>query len=90
MSASGDFLKVFDEMFENVETVTDQINVVQTTVDALMDTVEEFGDSQADDLESVSELLVACIGATTAALRVLKLHLEDTSRSEVTHPGGWE
>lgn len=76
MTASGDFIKAFDEMFENIETVSDQVNVVQTTYDALLDTVEEYGDAHADDLNSVSELLVACIGATSACLRVLKLHLE--------------
>jgi hypothetical protein len=76
MTATGEFMAVMDDMFADVRSVADQVNVIETTYDALLDTVEEFGSADPDNDEAMAELLVAAIGATSACLRVLKMHLE--------------
>ena len=74
MSTEEDPSVAFAELFANLETVQDQIDLIHRSFDELMDTVDKAGDEEDD----VIELVVAAVGSVGVALRVLAKHLEDT------------
>jgi hypothetical protein len=82
MDTGQEISAAFDSIFEAVHSVTDQAKVVQTAIDALIDTVDQYGDSTGEDPDATAEMLVAVIGACIAGMRVLVMHLNDTTGPE--------
>lgn len=76
MSTEEDPSVAFAELFANLETVQDQIDLIHKTFDELMATVDATEDQ--DDEDATLELVVAAVGSVGVALRVLAKHLEDT------------
>jgi hypothetical protein len=68
--------EAFESLFEDVDSVEDQIRLISHTYDELMAVVDQTEDQDED--EATMDLLIACVGATGAALRMLAQHLEDT------------